>query len=127
MPPPASASRIRTSHLSLDTFSPVNQNGSFEFDRVLKSGYVQKRTRKTKVCLQAMNDQNFLLITPAGLEIHIFSPPPELSLHLQRPERRQTEAQDPPYGSHCCSLPQGSQTETTKCLWLVLTIEKLPP
>ncbi|KAI9698677.1 MAG: hypothetical protein M1836_003787 [Candelina mexicana] len=25
-------------HLSLDTFSPVNQNGSFEFDRVLKSG-----------------------------------------------------------------------------------------
>ncbi len=59
MPPPASASRIRTSHLSLDTFSPVNQNGSFEFDRVLKSGYVQKRTRKTKVCLQAMNGQKF--------------------------------------------------------------------
>lgn len=29
--------------------SPVNQNGSFEFDRVLKSGYVQKRTQKTKV------------------------------------------------------------------------------
>jgi hypothetical protein len=49
LPPPSSASRIRTSHLALDTFSPVNQNGSFEFDRVLKSGYVQKRTRKTKV------------------------------------------------------------------------------
>lgn len=29
--------------------SPVNQNGSFEFDRVLKSGYLQKRTQKTKV------------------------------------------------------------------------------
>ena len=49
LPSPSSASRIRTSHLALDTFSPVNQNGSFEFDRVLKSGYVQKRTRKTKV------------------------------------------------------------------------------
>jgi len=49
LPPPSSASRIRNSHLNLDTFSPVNQNGSFEFDRVLKSGYVQKRTRKTKV------------------------------------------------------------------------------
>lgn len=30
--------------------SPVNQNGSFEFDRVVKSGTVMKRTRKTKVC-----------------------------------------------------------------------------
>ncbi|KAI9779707.1 MAG: hypothetical protein M1839_007205 [Geoglossum umbratile] len=38
----------RNTHLSLDTFSPVNQNGSFEFDRVLKCGTVQKRTRKTK-------------------------------------------------------------------------------
>ncbi|KAG9235229.1 hypothetical protein BJ875DRAFT_279897 [Amylocarpus encephaloides] len=48
LPPPSSASRIRNSHRALDSFSPVNQNGSFEFDRVLKSGYVQKRTRKTK-------------------------------------------------------------------------------
>lgn len=49
LPPPSSASKLRNSHLQLDTFSPVNQNGSFEFDRVLKSGFVQKRTRKTKV------------------------------------------------------------------------------
>ncbi len=48
LPLSSSASRFRNSHLNLDTFSPVNQNGSFEFDRVLKSGYVQKRTRKTK-------------------------------------------------------------------------------
>ncbi|TPX08975.1 uncharacterized protein E0L32_009554 [Thyridium curvatum] len=33
----------------LDSFSPVHQNGCFEFDRVIKSGYVQKRTQKTKV------------------------------------------------------------------------------
>jgi hypothetical protein len=42
------ASRLRN-QLGLSTPSPVNQNGSFEFDRVLKSGYVQKRTQKTKV------------------------------------------------------------------------------
>ncbi|KAM0190934.1 hypothetical protein ACHAPA_010181 [Fusarium lateritium] len=29
-------------------FSPVNHDGCFDFDRVLKSGYVQKRTQKTK-------------------------------------------------------------------------------
>ena len=33
-------------HLNLDTFSPVNQNGSFEFDRVLKSGRVHRRVKK---------------------------------------------------------------------------------
>ncbi|KYG47680.1 hypothetical protein M433DRAFT_40198, partial [Acidomyces richmondensis BFW] len=34
--------------LTLDTLSPVTQNGSFEFDRIIKSGEVNKRTRKTK-------------------------------------------------------------------------------
>jgi hypothetical protein len=34
---------------SLSVGSPVNQNGSYEFDRVLKAGPVLKRTRKTKV------------------------------------------------------------------------------
>ncbi|KAI9816749.1 MAG: hypothetical protein M1827_001394 [Pycnora praestabilis] len=54
IPPPPSASLppsvqgIRSGHLNLDNFSPVNQNGSFEFDRVLKSGEVFKRTRKTR-------------------------------------------------------------------------------
>ena len=41
--------RPRSSQLDLDAFSPVNQNGSFEYDRVLKSGEVFKRTKKTKV------------------------------------------------------------------------------
>jgi len=36
-------------HVGLTAMSPVNQNGSFEFDRVIKSGTVNKRTRKTKV------------------------------------------------------------------------------
>lgn len=39
----------RSSHLDLHPFSPVNQKGHFEFDRVLMSGVVRKRTRKTKV------------------------------------------------------------------------------
>ncbi|KAF7535515.1 hypothetical protein G7Z17_g13191 [Cylindrodendrum hubeiense] len=36
------------SNSNIDAFSPVNNDGCFEFDRVLKSGYVQKRTQKTK-------------------------------------------------------------------------------
>jgi len=40
---------FRSGHLNLDTFSPVNQNGSFEFDRVLKRGDVQKRVEKNRV------------------------------------------------------------------------------
>lgn len=35
--------------LSVDTASPVTQNGSYEFDRIIKAGEVLKRTRKTKV------------------------------------------------------------------------------
>jgi hypothetical protein len=43
------AETLRRSYLNMDTFSPVNEHGSFEFDRVLKTGAVLKRTRKTKV------------------------------------------------------------------------------
>ncbi|KAF1937923.1 PH domain-like protein [Clathrospora elynae] len=35
-------------HHSPTTMSPVNQNGCFEFDRIIKAGTVVKRTRKTK-------------------------------------------------------------------------------
>jgi hypothetical protein len=54
LPPPSSANRFSQSHMGIETFSPVNQNGSYDFDRVLKSGYVQKRTRKTKVDVLAI-------------------------------------------------------------------------
>ncbi|KAF2851474.1 PH-domain-containing protein [Plenodomus tracheiphilus IPT5] len=33
---------------SVGVMSPVNQNGCFEFDRIIKAGIVQKRTRKTR-------------------------------------------------------------------------------
>lgn len=57
MPPPSSSRPIpsqarsfRNQQLTpLDTFSPITQYGSFEFDRILKQGEVHKRTRKTKV------------------------------------------------------------------------------
>lgn len=45
---PTSVRNLRGGQLTLDTYSPVNQNGSFEFDRIVKSGQVLKRTRKTK-------------------------------------------------------------------------------
>lgn len=48
LPAPNVAARLKIHH-SLDSYSPVNQNGSFEFDRVIKSGYLQKRTQKTKI------------------------------------------------------------------------------
>ena len=53
LPAPLSVPGMRSGHLNLDTFSPVNQNGSFAFDQVLKSGEVNKRTRKTKVRIPA--------------------------------------------------------------------------
>ncbi len=48
LPPAVNTSRL-VGEARPNIFSPVNQNGSFEFDTVLKSGVVYKRTRKTKV------------------------------------------------------------------------------
>lgn len=44
---------LRTGHLNLDTFSPVNEHGSFEFDRVLKRGKVicKIKSRHVRVIL----------------------------------------------------------------------------
>lgn len=43
---------LSTTHapaLAAAVMSPVNQDGCFEFDRIVKAGSVLKRTRKTKV------------------------------------------------------------------------------
>ncbi|RKU43582.1 hypothetical protein DL546_005463 [Coniochaeta pulveracea] len=56
--------RLR-SRLTLDSHSPVNQNGSFEFDRVIKSGYVQKRTQRTKSWKSV-----YLVLRPNTLSIY---------------------------------------------------------
>ncbi|KAI4628511.1 hypothetical protein J4E83_003061 [Alternaria metachromatica] len=39
---------LKIANASVDIMSPVNQNGCFEFDRIIKAGTVVKRTRKTK-------------------------------------------------------------------------------
>ncbi|KAH7355754.1 hypothetical protein BKA66DRAFT_429557 [Pyrenochaeta sp. MPI-SDFR-AT-0127] len=39
---------IKAASASVGIMSPVNQNGCFEFDRIIKAGTVVKRTRKTK-------------------------------------------------------------------------------
>ncbi|KAG7128236.1 putative PH domain-containing protein PB16A4.02c like [Verticillium longisporum] len=50
----------------LDTYaSPVNQNGSFEFDREVKSGHVQKRTQKTKTWKSI-----YLVLRPNALSLY---------------------------------------------------------
>ncbi|KAL9105280.1 MAG: hypothetical protein Q9227_009519 [Pyrenula ochraceoflavens] len=36
----------KSGHFNLDTFSPVNQHGSFDYDRVLKSGKVHRRVKR---------------------------------------------------------------------------------
>lgn len=46
----------RDSRRDMDKSTPVNQNGSFEADRVLKCGYVQRRTRKTKVSRSLLSE-----------------------------------------------------------------------
>ncbi|KAK4193959.1 hypothetical protein QBC35DRAFT_10812 [Podospora australis] len=64
IPPAPTASRL-ISRLTGDTYSPVNQNGSFEFDRVIKSGYVQKRARKTKTWRTV-----YIVLRPSTLSIY---------------------------------------------------------
>lgn len=64
LPPPNVASRFKNQH-SIDAYSPVNQNGSFEFDRVIKSGYLQKRTQKTKTWKSV-----YLVYRPETLSIY---------------------------------------------------------
>lgn len=54
---PKSVQSLRPNYgLSVDTSSPVTQNGSYEFDRIIKSGEVLKRTRKTKVRVHSDDD-----------------------------------------------------------------------
>ncbi|EMC97817.1 hypothetical protein BAUCODRAFT_57236, partial [Baudoinia panamericana UAMH 10762] len=65
--PPAES--LRNANLKLDTMSPVTQNGSFVFDRIIKSGQVLKRTRKTKTCTQAWKPI-YIVLRPNLLSIY---------------------------------------------------------
>ncbi|OBT66826.1 hypothetical protein VE03_04079 [Pseudogymnoascus sp. 23342-1-I1] len=67
VPAPASGSKVRNSVLATNAFSSsaVTENGSYEFDRVLKSGYVRKRTRKTKSWKSI-----YLVLRPTSISIY---------------------------------------------------------
>ena len=44
-------SSIQAQAASAGVMSPVNQDGCYEFDRIIKAGTVLKRTRRTRVGL----------------------------------------------------------------------------
>lgn len=63
-PPPS-----RNGQINVDTFSPVNENGSFEFDRVLKSGRVSRRV-KHKHVFRASWKPAYLVLRPNLLSVY---------------------------------------------------------
>ncbi|KAL4890232.1 hypothetical protein BDV59DRAFT_195165 [Aspergillus ambiguus] len=65
--PPTAA--YRNGHVNLDTFSPVNENGSFEFDRVLKTGKVHRRV-KHKHAFRASWKPAYLVLRPNLLSVY---------------------------------------------------------
>jgi hypothetical protein len=67
--PPQPHSSLKSGHLNLDTFSPVNKDGSFEFDRVLKSGKVHRRIKK-KGAWKPSWKPAFLVLRPNLLSIY---------------------------------------------------------
>ncbi|KAF4972470.1 hypothetical protein FZEAL_9588 [Fusarium zealandicum] len=60
------------SHSNVDAaFSPVNNDGCFDFDRVVKSGYVQKRTQKTKSNLSPQKWKTvYLVLRPNTISLY---------------------------------------------------------
>ena len=66
---PTPLQSFKSGHLNLDTFSPVNQNGSFEFDRVLKSGKVNRKAR-SKGAWKSTWKPSFLVLRPNLLSIY---------------------------------------------------------
>ncbi|KAJ5312505.1 hypothetical protein PENANT_c027G04335 [Penicillium antarcticum] len=59
----------RASRGNLDPFSPVNENGSFEFDRVVKTGRVQRRV-KHKHVFRASWKPAYLVLRPNLLSVY---------------------------------------------------------
>lgn len=71
------------SRLELDTRMPVN--GCFEADRVLKSGYIQKRTSKTKVShrhLSTLPPAPLVLTYHVDMEAYLPSSTPQSPVNI---------------------------------------------
>jgi len=67
--PSLAQSSHKSGHHTLDTFSPVNKDGSFEFDRVIKSGRVHRRIKK-KGAWKPSWKPAFLVLRPNLLSIY---------------------------------------------------------
>ncbi|KAL1966776.1 hypothetical protein VTN77DRAFT_3741 [Rasamsonia byssochlamydoides] len=68
-PSHAPSTTYRNGHLNLNTFSPVNENGSFEFDRVLKRGKVYCRI-KSRHAFKASWKPVYLVLRPNLLSVY---------------------------------------------------------
>ncbi|KAI9928255.1 hypothetical protein ASPWEDRAFT_170747 [Aspergillus wentii DTO 134E9] len=62
-------SAFRNGRINLDCFSPVNENGSFEFDRVIKTGKVDRRV-KHKHAFRASWKPAYLVLRPNLLSVY---------------------------------------------------------
>ncbi|KAJ5817694.1 hypothetical protein N7447_007702 [Penicillium robsamsonii] len=69
LPEPGPSSHFRHHNGNLDPFSPVNENGSFEFDRVLKTGKVSRRV-KHKHVFRASWKAAYLVLRPNLLSVY---------------------------------------------------------
>jgi hypothetical protein len=73
---------VKTASATVGVMSPVNQDGCFEFDRIIKQGNAVKRTRKTRVS-QPHAGHDMARLTRAVMEAHLPRPAAQLPLHLQ--------------------------------------------
>lgn len=74
---------FRTGHLNLDTFSPVNEHGSFEFDRVLKRGKVFGKIKSRHVSVTHAKDPSIIPID--DIELNLQKVPIDLNRHSKHP------------------------------------------
>ncbi|EQL34558.1 hypothetical protein, variant [Blastomyces dermatitidis ATCC 26199] len=71
----------RHGHLNLDTFSPVNENGSFAFDQVLKRGKVLRRS-KNKHAFKSSWKPGYLVLRPNLLSLYKDAEEAELQVSI---------------------------------------------
>ncbi|KAH8625276.1 hypothetical protein IG631_20741 [Alternaria alternata] len=119
---------IKTLSASVDIMSPVNQNGCFEFDRIIKAGTVVKRTRKTKARTHARDHRGMTSAnTCTAMEARLHRPAPQLPLHLQGQARDQAAPPDQPLRDHSSCAPEGLEEEDGARLWHLFARPQLPP
>lgn len=88
-PPLARVENNNSNNHNLNVLSPVNQNGSFDFDRVIKAGQVVKRTRKTKACCSAPTPPTLFTNNPQQWKpVYLVLRPNLLSIYKDKDETK---------------------------------------